>query len=139
MGDCNSSGYYRVCLYNKKHTPIHQRFFRHRLVAEHFIPNPKHLQEVNHKDCNLSHNNATNLEWCSKKDNELHSRLNGTKIYKPFIVEFENGNIKKYHTTGQLASELHLTRRTILNWLQDKNHGYKNHGIISIQYIILNP
>ena len=33
IGDINSSGYYRVCLYNKTHFPEKERFFRHRLVA----------------------------------------------------------------------------------------------------------
>ena len=47
-GDRNSSGYFRVCLYDKNHIPEKQRFFRHRLVAEHFIPNPFGYQEVNH-------------------------------------------------------------------------------------------
>ena len=89
-GDRNSSGYFRVCLYDKNHIPEKQRFFRHRLVAEHFIPNPFGYQEVNHKDHNLEHNYVSNLEWCTRNDNELDSRMFGTKKYRPFKVIFKN-------------------------------------------------
>ena len=58
-------------------------FYIHRLVATHFIPNPTHLPEVNHKDECKSNNRADNLEWISHKDN-LHygsciSRISETK------------------------------------------------------------
>ena len=97
-GDRNSSGYFRVCLYDKNHIPEKQRFFRHRLVAEHFIPNPFGYQEVNHKDHNLEHNYVSNLEWCTRNDNELDSRMFGTKKYRPFKVIFKNNDIKIYDT-----------------------------------------
>ena len=35
-GDINSSGYFRVCLYDKNHIPEKQRFFRHRLCCRTF-------------------------------------------------------------------------------------------------------
>lgn len=45
----------------------------HRLVAEAFIPNPDSLPEINHIDGNKHNNNVSNLEWCSRSDNQLHS------------------------------------------------------------------
>lgn len=36
----------------------------HRLVVEHFIPNPLGLEQVNHKDENKHNNHVDNLEWC---------------------------------------------------------------------------
>lgn len=62
IGDTNNAGYDRVCLYNKKHNPPKQRFFRHRLVAQVFIPNPLNLPEVNHIDFNKHNNYVMNLE-----------------------------------------------------------------------------
>ena len=62
----NSYGYLHLNLckngksYNKK---------IHRLIAEAFIPNPKNLPEINHKDENKLNNNIDNLEWCTHKYN----------------------------------------------------------------------
>jgi len=45
----------------------------HRLVALHFISNENNLPEVNHIDWNKSNNKLSNLEWCTKSYNMLHS------------------------------------------------------------------
>ena len=44
----------------------------HRLVAEAFIPNPKGLPVVNHKDLNPANNHVSNLEWCTYQYNAEH-------------------------------------------------------------------
>lgn len=135
IGDTNSAGYPRVCLYNKDHIPSKQRFFRHRLVAEHFIPNPDNLPEVNHKDSNKTNPCANNLEWSSREDNELHSRICGDGEYKPFAVEFENGEIELFSSASELAMMINVTKGTIYHWLKKRNNGYLNHGIRRISYI----
>ena len=45
----------------------------HRLVAIAFIENPDGLEMVNHKDENKSNNNVENLEWCSRRYNQIYS------------------------------------------------------------------
>lgn len=49
----------------------------HRLVAEHFISNPKGLIEVNHRDLNKANNVVSNLEWSTRKGNQQHARSAG--------------------------------------------------------------
>ena len=134
-GDINSAGYYRVCLYNKNHTPKKQRFFRHRLVAEHFIENPDNLPEVNHIDGILSHNHKLNLEWATRKENELHSRKYGNKEYKPFAVAYENGETVLYDTVPDFAKLIGITPHAVKCWLSQQNQGYLKRGIINISYI----
>ena len=134
-GDKNNSGYRRVCLYNKNHVPNKQRFFVHRLVAIHFLPNPNNLPEVNHKDLNKDHNYSINLEWISRKDNELHSRKFGLKEYKPFKVTYFNGDMHIYNSKNELGILLNVTKGCIKHWLHNKNKGYKKYNIKNIEYI----
>ena len=65
-----AKGYYQVTLYNGK---TRKCFQVHRLVAMVFIPNPKSLPQVNHKDGNKQNNIADNLEWCDNSGNQLHA------------------------------------------------------------------
>ena len=132
IGFINNAGYSRVCLYNNG---FKQKFYRHRLVAELFIPNPNNLPEVNHIDGNKQNNNKFNLEWCSRTHNEREAHRLGIKEYKPFEVVFNNGVKKEYEFTIDLAKEIMVTRRTVLNWLQKKNKGYLKRGIKNINYI----
>lgn len=45
----------------------------HRMVAEAFIENPNNYPQVNHIDYDRKNNNAKNLEWCTSRQNTIHS------------------------------------------------------------------
>lgn len=69
LGD-TGDGYYKVDLYTdgKRETCK-----VHRLVGQAFIPNPKGLPQINHKDGNKLNNNVENLEWVNNSENMLHA------------------------------------------------------------------
>jgi hypothetical protein len=55
----------------------------HRLVAEAFLPNPENKLCINHKDANRENCHISNLEWCTQKENNAHSRLFYGRVKKP--------------------------------------------------------
>lgn len=65
----DKDGYKQITLYNKD---IEKHYKVHKLVALTFIPNPKNLPVINHKDTNKQNNSVENLEWCTISYNTLH-------------------------------------------------------------------
>lgn len=70
----------KICLWGDKYYTVRIRYaegyktkYVHRLVAEAFLPFIEGKDEVNHKDANKHNNNATNLEWCTRRENEIHA------------------------------------------------------------------
>lgn len=67
----NNKGYSVIRLY--KNRKCYHKLI-HRLVAEHFIPNPNEYLEVNHKDENKRNNRVDNLEWCNRRYNNNYGK-----------------------------------------------------------------
>ena len=66
----NGAGYLKV---NLKSNGKRKNCFVHRLVAEAFVENKNGYRYVNHIDYNKLNNHSNNLEWCTQKQNILHS------------------------------------------------------------------
>jgi hypothetical protein len=75
MKNSIKSGYYNISLINENN---YKTLKVHRLVALAFIENPENKSDVNHKDKNKLHNSISNLEWMTRKENNIH-RCNGLK------------------------------------------------------------
>jgi len=69
-------GYRMACL--RKEEGVNGRMqYIHRLVATAFIPNPRNLPEVNHKNLDKTDNRVENLEWCDGSRNMRHATKRG--------------------------------------------------------------
>lgn len=70
----------------------------HRLVATHFIKNIDNLPEVNHIDGDKNNNVASNLEWCTRKENMSHAISAGLINHKGDnspIAKLTNEDVKR--------------------------------------------
>jgi len=100
-GWINKYGYRMVDLYKDKKCKHH---FVSRLVAQHFIDNPKDKKQVNHIDGNKLNNNIKNLEWVTNKENKEHAKQNNliacgerhgmAKLKAEHVKEIRDSNIK---------------------------------------------
>ena len=85
--------------YTRKRASKRKKFRVHRLVAEHFIPNPQQYAEVNHKNKNRIDNRIENLEWVSSAQNLQHA-------HNKAIAQFtKNGCLVGNYSSINEASE----------------------------------
>lgn len=103
-------GYYVVPLskHGRKKT-----YYLHRLIAIHFMPNPDQSKEVNHIDGDKLNFAITNLEWCTRHENEQHAWRTGLKqaigekhfASKPVQQLDLQGNVVKVWDNGSQAAK----------------------------------
>lgn len=90
----------------------------HRLVATMFVSNPEKLPEVNHKDETRTNNVASNLEWCSHKQNGTYGtvidRISEAKGI-PVIGTDRYGKEYSFASSIKAAKALGVSKGAILN------------------------
>lgn len=97
------NGYYLVTLCDSGRV---KQMYVHRLVALHFVENPRpdEYNVINHKDENPKNNIYTNLEWCTQaynlsygtaqqRANDKKRGVLNTKHSKPVEGYDDNGNV----------------------------------------------
>lgn len=84
----------------------------HRIVANQFIPNPRKLPDVYHKDGNKTNNSVYNLEWCTSEYKQRKGNDNPkaklterqvTQIYKDYeTCKNKKAIAKEYNVSDAL-------------------------------------
>lgn len=102
----------------------------HRLLAEHFIPNPENKKCVNHKNGNKKDFSLGNLEWATRSEDRQHAYNTGLRTQakganntssKPILVIFLK-EIKaiSFPCINSAAKYLNISRLTIQNNLYNR-------------------
>ncbi len=99
-----------------------KNFKIHRMVAIAFIPNPCNKPEVNHKWGNKLDNRATELEWATKSENQLHAYKIG--LIKPPML----GKFGKEHPKSRSISQYSLDGKYIDEY-ESQQEAYEKTGI----------
>lgn len=125
-----SKGYERV---NLTHNGKTKCYYIHVIVALAFVknPDPKHKNEVNHKNGNKKCNYDYNLEWVTRSENQQHAFdtgliINNKKPHKPLSNE-QIHQICKYLeenvlTQYKIAKHVGCSRQAVYNILNKKTH-----------------
>ena len=95
-----SNGREQVTLYKngrEKHWNVH------RLVALAFIPNPRNLPQINHKDENPLNNRVDNLEWCDAKYNGSYGTRPSKYMRKVTQYTIQGEKVATYNSLAEAA------------------------------------
>lgn len=100
------NGYYTVTLGSK-------RYKVHRLVLSTATKNSGIGLQVNHKDGNKGNNKASNLEWCTAKENTKHAEEAGLRTHKNKVIRKDSKltldeahKIKELINSGKSSKEI---------------------------------
>lgn len=127
-------GYCKVNIKLKKEDKRYTQVFVHRLVAKYFIENPLNKPCVNHIDSNRQNNNVNNLEWCTQRENTLHSfKFGNRKKCKTvpritLLTDFQISQIdtlRKIYSLKEISKLFNIEYQSIKNIVHKKKQSEK--------------
>lgn len=123
----SSSGYYTVSIDCRNN-------LLHRIIASAFIPNPKKLPCVNHKDGNKLNNEVSNLEWCSYSQNNQHAfdtglkkkgqNLYNSKVNESIVLELKRLKKETKMFQYEMAERFGISQSLVSAILNNKKWSY---------------
>lgn len=99
----------------------------HILVAKAFIPNPDNLPTVNHIDGDKHNNNASNLEWASYSENNIHALRTGLRSPRGNAISqytLDGEYVASYKSACEAARVTGLSRGAISHCLNGRMKKY---------------
>lgn len=103
----------------------------HRLVAQAFIPNPKGLPIINHKDENKSNNCLSNLEWCDTLYNinygTVNERISANKSTPVIQYSLDGSVVRTYRNARVAGKENNISINLIYRCCYKKCCSYKGY------------
>jgi hypothetical protein len=126
----NGARYYQVILYKNAKNKLKRI---HQLVANAFVSNVEHKNQVNHIDGNKLNNYFLNLEWVTSSENMIHSCHVLNQNVDVFVhnskltqleVEFIRNNPQIFAST--LAKKFNVSTTAVYNVKKYKSYKFAN-------------
>jgi hypothetical protein len=109
-----------ICDLNKK--PMYKTI--HRLVAEEWIENKDPNLQVNHKDGNKLNNTVTNLEWCTGRENIIHSldNLLNTNTIPAKLIDLESNTVTAFRSIKDIGRHLEIYMSVLMPLIKNSEN-----------------
>lgn len=96
---------------------VPNRAGKHRLLAYAYLPMPNNYFEldVSHLDCNPQNNSLSNLQWQSRRENNLQTVKQYLTTYQQPVLSYncDTKEIKEYFSINEMGRQLNIANRVI--------------------------